>query len=186
MSKNTNVRTISLVGLGIALNIIGTFIALSLKLPIYLDSIGTIMIACFLGPKYAVITGVCGSLISGTFDIYSLYFAPVQIATGLFAGLMYKKGLLKGKKTPLGVFIVAIPTAIISATISAYLFEGVTSSGSSYIVQLLKAVGMPDILSVFVIQILTDYADEFVAVTLVSMGINTLPKSIRLSMKGNK
>ncbi|MGL4913872.1 MAG: ECF transporter S component [Romboutsia sp.] len=186
MDKNSNVRIISLVGLGIALNIIGAFVALSLKLPIYLDSIGTIMIACLLGPKYAVITGVCGSLISGTFDIYSLYFAPVQISTGLFAGLMYKKGMLKGKKTPLGVLIFTIPTAIISAIIAAYLFGGVTSSGSSYIVQILKAIGMSDVLSVFIIQIFTDYADKFIAVALVGLAINTLPKSIKLSMTNNK
>ncbi|MDK2562560.1 ECF transporter S component [Romboutsia sedimentorum] len=183
MNKKTNVRTITLVGLGVALNIIGAFIALNLKLPIYLDSIGTIMIAALLGPKYAVITGVCGSLVSGmTFDIYSLYFAPVQISTGFFAGLMYEKGFLKGRKTPLGVVIFTIPTSIISAMIAAYLFGGVTSSGSSYIVQILRVVGMPDVVSVFIVQIFTDYADKFVAVALVGLGVNALPKSIKLSM----
>lgn len=183
MNKKTNVRTITLIGLGVALNIIGAFIALNLKLPIYLDSIGTIMIAALLGPKYAVITGVCGSLVSGmTFDIYSLYFAPVQISTGFFAGLMYEKGFLKGKKTPLGVLIFTIPTSIISAMIAAYLFGGVTSSGSSYIVQILRVVGMPDVVSVFIVQIFTDYADKFVAVALVALGVNALPKSIKLSM----
>ena len=55
--------------MGIAINIIGAFIALGLRLPIYLDSVGTIFIACVLGPKYAVATGVLGSLVSGmTFD----------------------------------------------------------------------------------------------------------------------
>lgn len=187
MNKDVNVRHISLVGLGIALNIIGAFIALTLKLPIYLDSIGTIMIACILGPKYAVITGVCGSLISGmTFDIYSIYFAPVQISTGLLAGMMYRKGLLTGKKTALGVLIFTIPTSIISAIISAFLFGGVTSSGSSYIVQILRTVGMSDVASVFVIQIFTDYADKFMAVSLVGLGVNALPKSTKLSIESNK
>ena len=105
MNKSMSVKSLTLVGMGIALNVIGAFIALTLRLPIYLDSIGTILIASLLGPKFAVMTGVCGSLVSGmTFDVYSLYFAPVQISTGLLAGLMYKKGFLKGKKTPLGVF----------------------------------------------------------------------------------
>lgn len=185
MNKNVNVRNISLIGLGIALNIIGAFIALTLRLPIYLDSIGTILIACLLGPKYAVITGVCGSLVSGmTFDIYSLYFAPVQISTGLLAGIMYNKGFLEGKKTPLGVLIFTIPTSIISAIIAAYLFGGVTSSGSSYIVQIMRALGMPDVLSVFVIQVFTDYIDKFVGVALVALSVNALPKSIKVSMTG--
>ena len=106
MNKTVNVKNITLISMGIALNVVGAFIALNLRLPIYLDSIGTILIACMLGPKYAVITGVGGSLVSGmTFDIYSLYFAPVQITTGYLAGIMYKKDMLKGVKTPLGTFI---------------------------------------------------------------------------------
>lgn len=187
MNKNINVRNITLVGLGVALNIVGAFIALNLRLPIYMDSIGTILIACLLGPKYAILTGLCGSVVSGmTFDIYSLYFAPVQISTGLLAGMMYKKGFLKGAKTPLGVLIFTIPTSIISACIAAFLFGGITSSGSSYIVQILKTFGMPDVLSVFIIQVFTDYADKFIAVALVALGVNALPKSIKSEMMVNK
>ena len=103
MNKSMNIRNLTLVAMGISLNVIGALIALTLRLPIYLDSIGTILIACLLGSKYAVMTGVCGSLVSGfTFDPYSIYFAPVQLSTGLLAGLMYNKGFLKGKKNTTG------------------------------------------------------------------------------------
>lgn len=187
MKKTMDIRKLTLIGLGISLNIIGAFIALTLKLPIYLDSIGTILIACLLGPKYAVITGLCGSLVSGfTFDIYSIYFAPVQITTGLIAGIMYNKGFLNGKKTPLGVFIFTLPTSIISAMIAAFLFGGITSSGSSYIVQILKTMGVSDVVSVFITQILTDYTDKFIGVVLVGYAVKSIPKSIRLSMTANK
>lgn len=187
MNKSINVRNVTMVGLGVALNVVGAFIALNLRLPIYMDSIGTIFIACLLGPRYAVLTGLCGSIVSGiTFDIYSLYFAPVQISTGLLAGIMYKKGFLKGIKTPIGVLIFTIPTSIISACIAAFLFGGVTSSGSSYIVQILKTLGMPDVLSVFVIQVFTDYADKFIGVVLVGLGVNALPKSVKSQMVVNK
>ena len=184
MTKNMNVRNLTLVGMGVALNVIGALVALSLRLPIYLDSIGTILVACLLGPKYAVMTGVCGSLVSGmTFDVYSLYFAPVQISTGLLAGIMYNKGFLEGKKTPLGVFIFTLPTSFISACIAAYLFGGVTSSGSSYIVQILSHFNVPMVVSVFATQVVTDYADKFLAVGLVALGVAALPKSYKLSIK---
>ncbi|WP_434796523.1 ECF transporter S component [Terrisporobacter vanillatitrophus] len=184
MNKSMNTRNLTLMAMGISLNIIGALIALTLRLPIYLDSIGTILVACLLGPKFAVMTGVCGSLISGmTFDSYSLYFAPVQISTGLLAGLMYEKGFLSGKKTPFGVFIFTLPTSIISAVIAAFLFGGVTSSGSSYIVQILSHFNVPMIVSVFITQVCTDYADKFLAVVLVALGIAALPKSYKLSFK---
>ncbi len=184
MNKSMNTRNLTLMAMGISLNIIGALIALTLRLPIYLDSIGTILVACLLGPKFAVMTGVCGSLVSGmTFDPYSLYFAPVQISTGLLAGLMYEKEFLKGKKTPLGVFIFTLPTSIISATIAAFLFGGVTSSGSSYIVQILSHFNVPMVVSVFITQVCTDYADKFLAVVLVALGVAALPKSYKLSFK---
>ncbi|MEG0579528.1 MAG: ECF transporter S component, partial [Niameybacter sp.] len=152
MKQNVDVRTINLVGFGIALNIVGAFVALTLRLPIYLDSIGTIMVACLLGPKYAILTGLGGSVVSGvTFDIYSLYFAPVQITTGLLAGWMFQKGWLKGKRMPIGVLLFTLPTSLISAIIAAAVFGGVTSSGSSYIVQVLSVVGVPTVVSVFIV-----------------------------------
>lgn len=184
MNNSIDTRKITLVSMGISLNIIGALIALTLRLPIYLDSVGTILVACLLGPKFAVMTGVCGSLISGmTFDPYSLYFAPVQISTGLFAGLMYQKGLLSSKKLPLGVFIFTLPTSIMSAIITAFLFGGVTSSGSSYIVQILSHFNLPIVVSVFITQICTDYTDKFLAVVLVGLGVAALPKSYKLLFK---
>ena len=182
MNKKINIRNLTLVSMAIALNVIGALVALGLRLPIYLDSIGTILIACLIGPKYAVMTGVCGSLVSGiTFDLYSIYFAPVQISTGLLAGIMYNKGFLKGKKTPLGVFIFTLPTSIISACIAAFLFGGVTSSGSSYIVQILSHFNVPMVVGVFVTQVITDYADKFVAVIIVALVVSAMPKNYKLS-----
>lgn len=182
MNKKINIRNLTLVSMAIALNVIGALVALGLRLPIYLDSIGTILIACLIGPKYAVMTGVCGSLVSGiTFDPYSIYFAPVQISTGLLAGIMYNKGFLKGKKIPLGVFIFTLPTSIISACIAAFLFGGVTSSGSSYIVQILSHFNVPMVVGVFATQVITDYADKFIAVIIVTLVVSAMPKNYKLS-----
>lgn len=175
MRNDSKTKKITILAFCVAINIIGSFIALTLRLPIYMDSIGTVMAAMLLGPKYAVATGVCGSLISGIFDVYSLYFAPVQITTGLFAGIVFNKGLLKGKKLPFGVMCFAIPTSIISAIICVVLFGGITSSGSSYILQFLSAMGMNKVLAAFIVQIVTDYADKFVAAAIGLAVLNTVP-----------
>ena len=60
-----------------------------LRLPIYLDSIGTILIAAACGPVYGMIPNVLSGLVLGmTSDIYSLYFAPVGILFGFLTGLV--------------------------------------------------------------------------------------------------
>lgn len=178
--KKISTLNISIIGFGIALNIVGAFIALNLRLPIYLDSIGTIMVSFILGPIYGVITGLLGSIVSGiTFDIYSLYFAPVQIFTGLLGGLMYKNGFMKGVKMPLGVLAVSIFSSFTGAVIAAYLFGGITSSGSTYIVQFLSGIGVNKVVSVFIVQFITDYADKFVAVSLAMSVIVGIPGALK-------
>lgn len=186
MSKKLTTSQVTIIALGVALNVIGAFIALNLRLPIYLDSIGTIFIACILGPKYGVLTGLLGSAVSGmTFDIYSFFFMPVQISTGYLAGIMFEKGFLKGKKTFLGVLGFALPTSILSSIIAAFVFGGITSSGSSYIVQILSGVGVNKVVGVFVTQFFTDYIDKFVAVIIVNSIVSVVPMSFIKKLKYN-
>ncbi|GAA0736304.1 ECF transporter S component [Clostridium oceanicum] len=171
---------ISALGLGVALNIIGTLIAFSFKIPILMDSLGTVMISALIGPIYAVITGILSSLVSGiTFDIYSLYFAPVQIFVGLLAGIMFNKGYMEGKKRFLAVLLISSVSSFTGAIISAFLFGGITSSSSSYIVVILFNLGFNKVLSVFLVQFLMDYIDRYLAVSLVIPVLKKLPIDLK-------
>ena len=176
-----------MVALGIVLNIVGAFIALNLRLPVYLDSIGTVLSGALLGPVYGVATGVLGSFISGiTFDIYSLYYAPVQILTGLMAGWMFRTKWLRGYRLPIGGLALSLPTSIASAAITAFLFGGITSSGSSYLVVLMSKLGMNLTLSCFLVQVLTDYADKLIAVLLVAAVLKVLTPEMKMKIRGGR
>lgn len=154
-----------IIAIGISLNVVGAFIAMTMQIPFYMDSIGTILVAGLLGPKYAIITGVFGSLLSGfTFDSYSLYYAPVQVLTGFFAGTLYPTKWLNGKMIPIGCILVGIPTSLLSAVITALLFNGITSGSSSMLVIILSKSGIDLICSIFLVQVLTDYTDKLLAV----------------------
>ena len=140
---------------------------MTLSVPFYMDSIGTILVAGLLGPKYAMLTGVLGSITSGiTFDMYSFYYAPVQLFTGFFAGLLYHGKWLKGWRTPIGSLLVGIPTSLLSACITAGLFNGITSGASSTFVVVFHHLGLPLVFSILLVQVFTDYLDKFFAVCL--------------------
>ena len=80
--KKLTVVQVCFIALSAVINIIGGNLALVLRLPIYLDSIGTFLASALLGPVGGVLAGVVSGVISGiTTDIYSLYFIPVQIVT---------------------------------------------------------------------------------------------------------
>ena len=163
MKKKTKIQMVII--MGIVFNVLGAFIAMTFSIPFYMDSIGTILIAGLLGPKYAMLTGVLGSITSGfTFDMYSFYYAPVQLLTGFFAGILYHTPWLKGKRMPIGSLLVGIPTSIMSAIITAYVFGGLTAGSSSAFVFLFHNLGLQLVVSIFIVQIITDYTDKLFAV----------------------
>ena len=185
--RNVRVRVLRLTvtAFCIALNIVGSYLALLLRLPIYLDSIGTILAGALMGPWYGLAAAVGNGLISGVLtDVYSLYFLPVGAVTGLMAGLLFRKGILKGWKVIPGSLALTVPGTALSASISAFLFGGITSSGSSLLVQLFHHLGLNLVASAFAVQIVTDYADRLISVLLVLVPTACLSVNLKMRLKG--
>ena len=174
-----SVQKLCFIAMAIVLNVVGGYIALSFHLPIYLDSIGTILIAVLYGPVEGVLPPLIYGLVMGfTADIYSLYYMPVGMITGLAAGLVSRRFSLKGWKILPGALLITIPGTIVSSIITAVLFGGITSSGSSIIVQLLHKAGLNLSASVFIVQILTDFLDRVVSLLLIRYILRILPKNL--------
>lgn len=174
-----SVRKMCVVALAIVLNVIGGQIALMLHLPIYLDSIGTIMIAMLYGPVYGMLPPLLYGLVMGfTLDIYSLYFMPVGLMLGLVTGLVSRYFSLKKWRMIPGAMLITIPGTIVSAVITAVLFGGITSSGSTVIVQVLNKAGLGLTASVFIVQILTDYLDRLLSLVVVSYLLHVIPSDL--------
>lgn len=183
MKKTT--KTLVIMALSIALNIVVGNVVLLLKLPIYLDTLGTMLTSLLFGPVAGMSVGLASGVITGvTADLYSLYFSPVQIAVGLMTGLLFHRQVA----CPfwLKVLGVALPGTLIASSITVLLFGGITSSGSSLIVQLLTGLGLNQTLSVFLIQLVTDYADRFIALSLVLATVRLLPGYRKLVTTKNK
>ena len=181
MNRN-NTFKITFMSIAVVINIVGAFVATSLKLPIFIDTIGTFLSAFLFGPVGGMLTGVVTSLINGlTFDPYSLYYMPVQVIIGLMAGICYKKNLFKGKFVVLGIIITTIIGAFVAALISAFVFGGITSSGTSFIIMYLKNAGLNIVASIFSTQILFDLIDKTITVLLVLAILKALPRNIKVT-----
>ena len=75
MKQKLTAYHLSMIAFSVVLNLIGGQLALLLRLPIYLDSIGTIFSAALLGPFYGMFPSLLSGVILGmTSDIYSLYY----------------------------------------------------------------------------------------------------------------
>ena len=178
-SSIISVRKMRVIALAIVLNVIGGQIALMFHLPIYLDSMGTIMIAMLYGPVYGMLPPLLYGLVMGfTLDIYSLYFMPVGLMLGLMTGLVSKYFSLKKWRMIPGAMLITIPGTIVSSIITAVLFGGITSSGSTVIVQVLNKAGLGLTASVFIVQILTDYLDRLLSLVIVTYLLHVIPSDL--------
>ncbi|HYM53361.1 MAG TPA: hypothetical protein VEW45_07820 [Candidatus Dormibacteraeota bacterium] len=102
ISRQFDTRTIVLIPIAIAINIIlGQTVAAALKIPIYLDSIGTILVAALAGPVPGILTGLSANLLwtyvlpAPFHSDFAAPFAIVAAAIGLMAGIAGRAGFLR-------------------------------------------------------------------------------------------
>lgn len=169
-------RLISFISIAIAINLVGANLALFLRLPIYLDTIGTLLIAVILGPWYAASTAFLSALINWmTTDIFSLYYSPVAIVVAIITGILIKRNC-KPSSLLWKSLIISLPGTIIASVITVILFKGITSSGSSIIAQFLHRIGLDMTSSLILVQVGTDYMDRLISLILVFSTITLLKK----------
>jgi hypothetical protein len=97
-------RTLVLIPIAIAINIVlGQTVAAVLKVPVYLDSIGTVLVGVLAGPIPGLVTGVLANLIwqfvlpPPFHSDYAAPFAHVAGWIGLWAGIAAQIGLMKSR-----------------------------------------------------------------------------------------
>lgn len=169
-------RLISFISIAIAINLVGANLALFLRLPIYLDTIGTLLIAVILGPWYAASTAFLSALINWmTTDIFSLYYSPVAIVVAIITGILIKRNC-KPSSLLWKSLIISLPGTIIASVITVILFKGITSSGSIIIAQFLHGIGLDMTSSLILVQVGTDYMDRLISLILVFSTITLLKK----------
>ena len=77
-TKKMHAYQLCFLAMAVGIHLVGGQIALALRLPVYLDSIGTILAGAVLGPWLGMLPNLLSGIIMGmTVDVYSLYFAPV-------------------------------------------------------------------------------------------------------------
>jgi energy-coupling factor transport system substrate-specific component len=131
ISRQFDTRTIVLIPIAIAVNIVlGQTIGTALKMPIYMDSIGTILVGVLAGPIPGALTGLLANLIwtfvlSGTpfGSPYAWPFAIVAAEIGLLAGVFGYFGFFRSRpNTPTG-------TLVVGAVIAVGVLAGLTYFG---------------------------------------------------------
>ncbi len=162
IKRDFNTMTWVLIPVAIAINVVIGEIVVLLKLPIYLDSIGTVLVAVLAGPWAGALTGAVSNTIWGLLiDPNALPWWPVALFIGFVAGWCAVGGLFKTWwKVIIAGFLVALTAATVSTPIAVYIYGGITASGSSFITAYLLQTGQGVVQAVFSTNFLVEPVDK--------------------------
>ena len=178
IKKDFNTMTWVLIPVAIAINVVIGQIVVLLRLPVYLDSIGTVLVAVIAGPWAGALTGVLSNVIWGlAIDPNAFPWFPVALFIGFVAGWCAIGGLFKSWwKVVISGFLIAITAAIVSTPIAVYLYGGITASGSSFITAFLLQTGKGLVESVLSTNFLVEPVDKIATALLAYAIIKGLSK----------
>lgn len=172
IKKDFSMLALLFIPVAIAINIVGFQLCQVLRLPIFLDSIGTILIGVLAGPWVGAIAGLLTNSINGIFNPIYFAYAPTSIFVGITAGILSRYGMIsKLWKLIISALIIVIVATISSGTITAIVFGGATGTTGSIITGTLLAAGKNIITSVFSVQVFQELADKFISMFIVYMVI---------------
>ena len=140
LSRQFPTRVIALMPVAIAINIVlGATVQQALKLPIYLDSIGTILVGVLAGPIAGMLTGALANLIWGYLlpaPVGTTTIAPFAITAaviGLLAGLWGRMGLFRARTgDPARASVGALGALVLVGLLAFYTYGRAYASTAAF------------------------------------------------------
>lgn len=180
---------LALIPRAVAINLALGAIVAALKLPVYLDSVGTILVAALVGPLAGMVTGAASNCVLGVLSSPVFFaFIPVTLVIGALAGVAARLGAFRSAGTAAlaGVFI-GIASALTSVPIVIALFGGLTASGTGIVTIAARAVLHVSVARAAEIASLsTDLIDKPLSCALVALLLARLPRHLtgRFGVRG--
>ena len=174
---------IALVPVASVLNVIGGTVAGALKLPIFLDMIGTAVVAMTIGPWWGALVGVITNLTMGFLTgPVSIPFAACNVVGALVWGYGTRWGFANDKLRFFGLSVAsAVFVSLMSAPIVIFVFGGATGHASDVLTAGLLAAGNDMWAAVFSSNIIVSSADKILSSFLALAIIGALPTNLQVT-----
>ena len=151
--------------------------AIALQLPLYLDSVGTIVVAVIGGFSPGAIVGFLTNFIGGFVDSSTFYYGTINVMIGVCAGIAAKRGYFeKFYRLPklLGMLmILSIPCSVLSY----FLFDfKIAENVVTPIATALHENGLPVLLSQILADFCTEIPDKSITIIIAFFLIRLTPR----------
>jgi len=177
-------RAFVLIPIAIGLNVIGGTLTRVLRIPLFLDVIGTILLAIIAGPWVALVAGVSTNLVLGvTTSPSTAFFAVVQAAIALVVGWMAVSGWFRAVADPKDyarLFVAGVILALVSTftatPIQVIVLGGFSGAGQDAAVGALLATGSSILEAVFATQFSIDILDKLLSLGIAYLVARQIPE----------
>ncbi|SHJ76167.1 ECF transporter S component [Hespellia stercorisuis] len=187
-SLQFNTAALVLIPAAVGINYLGKLFAGVLKLPLWMDSIGTCLAACLAGPVVGAICGAINNIIYGlTMSPISMVYAFSQAGIGIVVGLMAYYGRMNkiGGAVATGI-LAGLAAVSISTPLNIAFWGGTTGNlWGDAVYALSLAKDLPVWLASLLDEIVVDLPDKIVTVIIVMGMYRGMPKSLQSLYQSN-
>lgn len=182
LRKEFSTLAIVTIPVAIAINVAVGQLVVALKLPLYLDSIGTVLTGALIGPWVGALTGFLSNVVWTMTGLFppAIAWAGVAAIIGVLAAVFRQSGWFGSWwQAALAGLITGVIAAVLSAPIAAYVYGGVTGSGTDAVVAMFRAAGL-DMLGANMAQgVVSDPLDKLVTFLAVWAVLLALPSRVK-------
>lgn len=163
----------------IVINCIGKLIAEKFELPLWLDSMGTVLMAYVFGPVCGAIVGATVNIAYGFYSSVSFIYAFTNIALGILVGICAKKGFLDNLFKTLSLsFLVTVIAVAISTPLNWFFAAGRTGNiWGDGVIDLLQEVGFNKVICCMIGEFYIDFLDKVVTMLLLFVIVKVVRKN---------
>ncbi|SHK20694.1 hypothetical protein [Hespellia stercorisuis] len=181
--KKWNKLTIFLLPIGIAVNVVGGQLAIMLKLPVYLDSIGTFIVGSTCGILPGLIVAVLTQLLNSITLPTNLLYIEIGMLFAVLAHFFAKYERFKSiPRTVVNGIIAACMSTALAVPTTAFLLGGFVGTGASVIVTALMASGWSVLPATFVSELVTETMDKVIVMIIVFFILRAIPDRLLVKL----
>ena len=170
-----NLVTILIIPIAVAINWVGGTLAGLLKLPIYLDSIGTFLVSILAGPIVGCITGILSNVVVSLTAPTALPYAIVSAIFGITTGLLAKKGMfIDAKRFVISGVLIILMGVFASIFVVVVFFGGFDGTTSSAIIGAKITAGVPFWPAQVIGNFIAEIPDKFISLLIPYMVIRNM------------
>ncbi len=186
-SSSVMMRAVVFSAVCIALNVGLNKIAMVLQLPVFMDTVGTVLSGAMVPPGYSILVGIVSNLIGGVVTHPSIpFYIGTQVVVSLMSIFGFRRGWFDTLPAAIGLGLaIGIVTAIVSAPVTALVFGGVTEPGATALNAVLLAAGQDLWTSVLSGTLVVSSVDKVIASVIVWALLRRMPERLKVARRAS-